>query len=587
MDKVIGLDLLKDVVKNNITHQDYKRVTELADKYYKLVTGDEIDKLLAHIITRETDEEFEQRKNITKSVCPAILNSTKLPFQRASRTKPTVRKIDYEGDAEAKKLKLEEFIMTYWGDKSLEKFLEYAFIDYNYTDPNAFLITEFDSFDNRKEKAKPYPFIATSAEAIMFEYQNEILNYLIVKLPITYIEKGTEQPGFKYTMYLGWDTLELTQVSEEEKFAEDVIEIEKKYYRLLYFEPKNEKVPAIRFGYNRDIETKGRTFTSIFHPVLCYLEKTLKIDSELDLSTAMCAFPQRYAYVTPCQNPSCKDGYLLDGTLCPVCKGTGQEEFHRGTQDFITLNLPKDPQEIIDLEKLLVYKSPPIELLTFQKDYIEYLKISIQNMIFNADPLQRSEVTQTATEVINKSENMNNTLYPFSRHYSSVWEFVVMDIATFTDLGQGIDVQHTFPEDFKMKGIVELMSELKMAKDSGASTSTIAAIEDDINEILYSDRPNDLKEMHIKNLINPFRGYADADIRFIISQGNIPLYTRTLWENFEAIFQDLETENSNPWLFDLAYDKIVELVKTKTQEYIKVIESEKPEPVEPLNYGGN
>lgn len=587
MDKVIGLDLLKDVVKNNITHQDYKRVTELADKYYKLVTGDEIDKLLAHIITRETDEEFEQRKNITKSVCPAILNSTKLPFQRASRTKPTVRKIDYEGDAEAKKLKLEEFIMTYWGDKSLEKFLEYAFIDYNYTDPNAFLITEFDSFDNRKEKAKPYPFIATSAEAIMFEYQNEILNYLIVKLPITYIEKGTEQPGFKYTMYLGWDTLELTQVSEEEKFAEDVIEIEKKYYRLLYFEPKNEKVPAIRFGYNRDIETKGRTFTSIFHPVLCYLEKTLKIDSELDLSTAMCAFPQRYAYVTPCQNPSCKDGYLLDGTLCPVCKGTGQEEFHRGTQDFITLNLPKDPQEIIDLEKLLVYKSPPIELLTFQKDYIEYLKISIQNMIFNADPLQRSEVTQTATEVINKSENMNNTLYPFSRHYSSVWEFVVMDIATFTDLGQGIDVQHTFPEDFKMKGIVELMSELKMAKDSGASTSTIAAIEDDINEILYSDRPNDLKEMRIKNLINPFRGYADADIRFIISQGNIPLYTRTLWENFEAIFQDLETENSNPWLFDLAYDKIVELVKTKTQEYIKVIESEKPEPVEPLNYGGN
>ena len=76
-------------------------------------------------------------------------------------------------------------------------------MDYNYTDPNAFLITEFAAFDNLKEKAKPYPFIATSAEAIMFEYHNEILDYLIVKLPITYLYKGIPQPGFKYTMYLG------------------------------------------------------------------------------------------------------------------------------------------------------------------------------------------------------------------------------------------------------------------------------------------------------------------------------------------------------------------------------------------------
>jgi len=97
--------------------------------------------------------------------------------------------------------------------------------------------------------------------------------------------------------------------------------------------------------------------------------------------------------------------------------------------------------------------------------------------------------------------------------------------------------------------------------------------------ILYSDRPDALKEMRIKNLINPFRGYSEADIRFIISQNNVPLYNRTLWENFESIFQELEAQYQDPWFFDLAYERILELVKAKTQEYIEIIKSETPEPI--------
>jgi hypothetical protein len=591
MDKVKGLEVLTDVVKTNKTHQDYVRVTELASKYFKLVTGNGIEKLLQKIITRESEEEFKQRTAITKSVVPAILNSTKLPFQKAARKQPIVRKIDFENESDEQKQKLEEFISFYWGDKSLEKFLEYAFIDYNYTDPNAFLITEFAPFDSLIENAKPYPFIAMSEEVVMFEYYNEILDYLIVKLPITYLDKGTPQPGFKFTMYLGMDTIEFTQIAEEDYTSrlfnkEDVIEIEKKFYSILYFEPKNKKVPAIRFGFIRDTETKGRTFVSVFHSVLAYLEKTLKIDSELDLSTAMVAFPQRFAYVSPCKNPACHGGHLLDNTICPDCNGTGEQPFHRGTMDVVTLTLPKKTSEttnaeLIDLEKMLVYKAPPIDLLTFQQEYIEYLKKSVHAMMFNADLFTREVVSVTATEKILETDNMNDTLYPFLRQFSSVWEFTVKDIATFTDMS-GVIVQLKYPYDLKMKGLSELMTELKMAKDAGASTSTISAIEDDINEILYSDRPDELKEMRIKNEINPFRGFNSADIRFIISQNNVPLYTRTLWENFESIWQDLEVENPDPWLFDLATEKINELVKAKTLEYIATIKAETPEPVAPI-----
>jgi hypothetical protein len=596
MDKLRGYEVLIEVVKNNKTHQDYKRVTELADLYYKLTTGDKIDDLLKKIITRETDEEFEQRKTITESVCPAILNSTKLPFQKASRKQPIVRKIEFVQDSDKKKTELEDYIKKYWGDKSLEQYLEYAFIDYNYMDPNAFLITEFAPFNPLKEKANPYPFIATSTEAIMFEYQNEILDYLVVKLPITYLDKEAPQQGDKYTMYLGMDTIEFIQISEddyksgivnliveEDKAKIDFIEIDKKFYMVTYFEPKNEKVPAIRIGFIRDGETKGRTFVSVFHHVLAYLKKTFKIDSELDLSTAMTAFPQRFAYVSPCMEKGCNGGFLPDNTECPVCHGTGKQPFHRGSQDIITLELPKRTSEttnaeLIDLEKLLVYKMPPIELLTFQKDYIEYLKKSVHAMMFNADLFTREEVSVTATEKILETDNMNDTLYPFTRHYSSVWEFEVWNIATYTDLSNGIVIQHKFPFDLKMKGLTELMTELKTAKDAGASTSTISAIEDDINEILYSDRPEELKEMRIKNEINPFRGVANADIRFIISQGNVPIQKRTLWENYESIWQDVEL--ANPDIFDFAMTKINKLIYDKTGEYIKNITGEQDKQAE-------
>ena len=571
MDKKEGLELLKEIIGEEIVHQDYDRVTKLRDHYYKLKTGDGIEDLLHRIETRVTEEEFDQIKRIYRSIIPSTLNSTKLPFEKAARKQPIVRKIDYEGDAESKKLELEKYIQSYWGDKSLEEYLEYAFIDYNYIDPNAFLITEFSNFNNKKEKAKPYPFIASSAEAIMFKYQNEILQYLVVKLPIKFVDGETERDGFKFTMYLGPDTIVLSEVAE----STEAVKIKSKYYKLTYFQPKTDKVPALRFGFLRDDQTKGRTFVSVFHCVLELLEKTLKIDSELDLSTAMTAFPQRFAYVTPCNNHGCNKGYFPDGKECPVCHGTGTQPFHKGTQDIITLALPNDPARMIDLENMLVYKGPPIELLQFDSDYLEKLEKKVQSKMFNADLYTRAEVSTTATEKILETDNLNDTLYPFARNYSITWEFVVKDIATFTDLSEGIILQHKFPNDFKFKTIQQLMEELQTAKNAGASTSTIAAIEDDINEILYSDRPEALKEMRIKNQINPFRGYSEANIRFIISQDNVPKYSSTLWENLESIFQDLEVENTNPWLYDLSYDLIVQKVREKTAEYIKLIADEK------------
>lgn len=576
MDKGIAYELLKKVIDEEITHQDYERVTELASLYYKMKTGDGLTDELRQIVTRETDDEFGQRKTISKSVIPSTLNSTVLPFQKVLRKAPLLREILYEsGD---KKQELETYINHYWGEMSLEEYLEFAEIEYNYIDPNAFLITEFDPFDATKEKAKPYPFIATSDQAIMFEYKNEILQYLIVKLPIKYIEKDEEKDGFKYTMYLGADTIQLSETGA----SSDAIEINAKYYNYSEFKPKGKKVPARRIGYLRDAETKYRTFVSVFHPVLLIIEKMMKTDSELDLSTAFTAFPQRFAYVDRCSNRDCNGGKLNDGSVCPNCNGSGHEPLHGGVKDVVTLTMPRDPAMMVSLENLLVYKTPPIDILTFNKDYIAELRKIIHSMMFNAEIFSKTEVTATATEKILETDNMNDTLYSFARNHSATWEFIVADIAEFTDLGKGLTLHHKMPTDFKFKNLVELMTELKTAKDAGASTSTIAAIEDDINELLYADRPSDLKKIQVKSLINPFRGYDEGSVRLLISQGKTTEYNAVLWANLESIFNELELEF--PDLYVMNYKVIVEKVKAKTQEYIDQIKAEKPEPVEQVKF---
>src|SRR4030042_1814610 len=158
-----GLIILTDVIAKCTYHQDYEYVVELADKYYKMKSGDKVTDLLKRMITRETEEEFTQRCNLSKSVLPSTLNSTMLPYQKALRKQPLLRELIYK-DTDRKK-ELEGKICNFWGEKSLEEYLEYSFINYNYIDPNAFLITEFDEFDANKEKASPYPFVATAEEA--------------------------------------------------------------------------------------------------------------------------------------------------------------------------------------------------------------------------------------------------------------------------------------------------------------------------------------------------------------------------------------------------------------------------------------
>lgn len=589
----VALPYLENIVKSEATLKFYDRRVKLASEYYDYYTG-KLDDRLKKIISRESDVEFNQRKELTNHVSKAILNSAKLPFQKAARKQPLVRKIDFETDSDTRRKEIDDFIAKYNGDKSLDQYLEQMIVEYNFIDPNAFLIIEFQP-NTELEKAKPYPFIATSSQVVDYNYINGVIDYVIVRLNIQFVEQDKPKDGFKYTMYQGSQTIVFEQVGIDytepgaQFFTDEIKKFKVSTYQV-QTEADPELIPAaIQFGYIPDPETQFETFLSVFDCGLPYLRKTLKTNSELDQSMAMMAFPQRYRYVPNCTAPGCNRGIMPDGKECAACGGTGKAKVHKGAQDVQEFDIPKDPLEIMDLAKLAYDHSPNIELLKFQDEYIKSLKIDIHKTIFNSDVFTKPTVTQTATESIIEVDNLNDTLYSFCRRYSQIWQFNVYFIAVFTDnvkkkeKGSDIIIQHKFPTDLKLKTLSDLMADLKAAYDSKASVSTISAIEDDINEILYADRPDELKKIKIQQSFNPFKGYTADDIRYFFASGLTTKFNQILYSNYSNIWLDLEKETT-PWIYDMEESKIWDLLNEKVQTILGDIESEKPQEAMRLDF---
>jgi hypothetical protein len=557
-----GKAYLKKVIETNYRHSDYERVVELAEMYSKFYTGEGLESFIKDIYKLEVPPE-----QIT-SIIPPILKSTEYPFNKVFRVKPVMRKIDFEGDdVEDRIIRLEDDISKYYEQRSLEHYLQQVLIEYNYLDPNAWIVTEFDPFDPKKEKAKPYPFLVLSSEAIDYKLNNGVPLYLTVKQVIDNKDR--------YTLYLPNDTLVYQQTDTGE-------DIGGKKFTYSEFKPKGGSVPAVRIGAKKDIKTRGRTFVSLFDKVVPFLKKIIKVDYEGDMSMGDLAFPKRYEYVDDCTNTGCNAGIMPDGNVCPVCNGTGKSQAHRTATDIREFILPRDKDDLLPLNNMTFTDFPPVEGLRLQQEIKDKWKNQVFSFMFNAEIFDKTQVTATATEKNIQMDNLNDAVMPVATLYEKVWESIVKQIAVFTDNSTGLLVSLVLPSDFKFKTLTELMSELSAARQANASIPTIAAIEDDINDMLYSDRPDELNKIRIKNSLNPFMGYTEEMVRVIISQGLTTKLNEVLYSNLESIMNELELEYLDHWIYDLNIEKINELVRAKAQEMIDKMAAEKPK-VEPFN----
>lgn len=591
---IIGL------IKEDKRHKHYEHVTDLADKYATYYTGKNIEDELQRFTPREEQELFEQRKRITKHIVTSVAWNVSSVEAKVPRSNGITKLITYKEDDESKLKDLTGVLNKFWGDASWDRYMEVRWVELNDLDPNSFVIFEWGEYDNTKDLLQPYPFEVDSHQAIDFLYKNNILQYLTAGMPIKLKSvkntEAKEKDGMQYIVYLANETIKFTQVYPDDNLlnatTQDKIvdylgiiylRIEDDIYIVEYPEPHNQGyVPAFRVGWKRDPKTKGSTYLAPWHAALPYLEKIVKANSELDLTMALHAFPQKVVAVPKCDNPKCLGGIITlpDGQKekCPDCGGTGLM-VHRSSQDVIAVPIPKDGQEQLKLEDMIKYIETPIDLPQFQDQYIDKMTERCIKVVYNSDIFTRSEIAETATEKKLDLDNVYDTLFPMSVKYSAIYKFGVKTIAKLIDRDKDLIVVHSFSKDFRFKSKDDYIAERKSAIDSQAPAEVLRYIDREIIRIDTADSPEDFAKHQIMTDLNPFEGKSQDEIQFIITSGNVPRQQIVLYSCYGFIYDDIQT--AHPDFFNYPRDKMIELLNEYVDKYIEQIDKNKASTQQP------
>jgi hypothetical protein len=484
----------------------------------------------------------------------------------------------------SKQTDLDDFnkiLKEFWGDSTLDDYVDTRWIELNDTDPNSFIVLEWKPF-KENEHAVPYPFEIKSEEAVYYEYDNNKLQFVVALI------------GKDYTIYAKNETIKFTQITDEElikklnltdgestflTLMEDASEVEVMRIGDLYFwiyEPTPHNlgaVPAFQPGYMRDLATNGRTFLPPWWAAESVLMNLVKSKSELDLTIALHVFPQKISYANRCPNRGCKEGELLDGTgKCKTCKGTGYV-ISTSSQDAIILPMPKDANKetVFDLSQMVYYVYPPVDLIQFMDQYVKDLSKQALQFVYNSEIYSREQVAETATGRNIDMQAVYDTLYPLVKAMSRDWEFMVTTCSKITDIE--VKAAFTFSKDFKLKSIDGYYSDLSIATTAGASSYIKGNIEDDIARIVYAEDKPALAKYFTLKYFNPFPGDAPEVIALKMTQTFTPVSIKVLYSCFGFLFDDLEMANPGFYELNRAAQKI--LIDKRVAELI-------PKPVAPI-----
>lgn len=584
-----GVDMCKSFINNDTKGVFYDRTVEQAMRYKALITGENCDWLLRQFVRREDTEAFEQRVALTISITPAVCGALMTPYNKVLRNEKVKKSFDFGGDA------INDRVATmrkgFYGrkrgkNKGFDYWIKTRYPILSFTDPNSWVVHEWDTPSSQSELIQPRPFEVPSVNALNFHIYNEETKWLFAQQDImveryriakqarakAQVTQEVEvYEGKKYTLYGIGYTIVLQEVdkayytaAKELVWNQIMWDAEKgaKTFVISTYETKLDYVPAFRVGYVFDPETDCKTCVNGFHKAMPFLMKSVKSVSEMDLTISLHTFPQKMQYVSRCPGVDskrrCNDGYTIDGSVCTSCKGSGVA-VHTSAQDALLFPMPDKNtpnNEVLDLDKMLVYKAPPIDLLKFQDSYVNDLEAKCMRAVFGAGSSQKTsspsptggEAPQTATEVNNNMQGVYDALMPFVEKISEVWVDSIYTFARLGGLAESVDESEyeiicVYPDDLKLKGIAELLADLKTANESGAPAMLIAQINDDIAALLYNGDDIAQKMYDVKKRFYPFNGLSADSLAMAIGSQYVTKYAKVLASNFEAIFSDIESEN--------------------------------------------
>lgn len=595
-------------VANKTKHKHYSHVVAKRKLYRQLVLGEGIDELLRQYVRREDDALFTQRVRITQHITPAISKNLLDVLHKIPRSNSSLRILNYGEGNDTKTKTLETILAKFWGSKSFDDFVNTRVIELNGTDPNAFTVIEWKGFDGAKERIAPYPMVVSSEDAVDYQYDNNVLQYLIVRASHQYKDDASAaismedkilnpskgyKDGHKFTLYGKDKTWTLHQISETDatvtagilREGEPMETADGSIVKLggRYFKYNDQliahnlgSVPAFRVGYYRDESKNGETFVNPLHSIEAYLMKTIKVNSEFDLVATLLALPQMVKYGQACPDTNCLGGEYANGATCTTCNGNAVKPTAPSSQDAIILPIPRNKDELLPLGDFIKYIHPPVEIVEFQRAYVEKLTSICKVLLYADDIFDKSQVAETATGKNLDAQSVYDALWPLAGKIAEIWNFGVYVIADLADLEGGLVAKFTFNKDFKLKSLDTLIADLDRLKDVNHPTLK-NHIGDDIAAFIFADRPDELMRHRAQSKYSPFSGKSEVEIMLLLSSPFVTKRQKVLHAQLGHIFDTLETKFAAKNFYLMPRSEQRKAIDTMVDELIIALDAENVE----------
>jgi hypothetical protein len=156
---------------------------------------------------------------------------------------------------------------------------------------------------------------------------------------------------------------------------------------------------------------------------------------------------------------------------------------------------------------------------------------------------------QTATQSRIEYSKINNKLAPFAALIEKAFELAYRVGFNFYNSAAEVALL-SFPTDFKLQTLTELMTDLKAARESGSPYPVIDAINRDIMSKAYKNSPEMVDFFAAIEKYRPFKSKRPEEVALILQQRATDDPERQLYETWDVVTTEIQETQPAFHLYD-------------------------------------
>ena len=547
------------ITNKNFRHKYYESTKKQAYDGFSVVTGehqvDYIVRLKPEWNERGNYKPNERHKAEMMHIKKLYHTRTKAAYEKIKGYFERVFRVDKKANnitpkEEGINIDTILFEVDNFGGMNMVNYLETKYLFQNGYDPNAWLILDTDFVGDR---TRIKPIIIPSKDALNFNYNLGILEWLVVQSGIKTSSGELEEyfvyiPGFKYRI------VENGQGAPDDAKIDSILvrsKDDKEYFiTVQQYAPEN-KIPAIRWGYMPNPDTKGETFAWFWDAAKFHMKDLIDRKAQLDVSYMLHTFLQKFQYVEKCtyhsEGERCEGGYMTgSGSVCPSCKGSGKV-VHKDATDLIELAMPEEGEAPpLKPSDIAFYLTLPMDIVKLQQEQVDDLPKKATEAVFGVDVDRAGQGITTATEISNSYNMAYDKLNPFATGLVHIFHFVFNCSANMLGVSTDtVQANLAYPNEFDLESEGELILLFEKAKNAGLPSALTKNIE---LRIANKQNKGNKQVVDLNNAIEQFKPYSHLSTEMVetkLASLDETNKFRVAYEYFDKIARDIVHEMPN------------------------------------------